>query len=71
MDEPKRREETARVRDVLPDESLGSNILIVGPTLSGKETIAFDLLAESWTSDCRPFVVTATDTAPAAICVYV
>jgi KaiC/GvpD/RAD55 family RecA-like ATPase len=63
MDEPTRREETARVSEVLPDESLGSNILIVGPTLSEKETIALDLLAESWTSDCRPFVITATDTA--------
>lgn len=57
------RKEGAQVSEILPDDALRSNILIIGPTLSEKDTIAFDLLAESWTSGCRPFVITATDTA--------
>lgn len=52
-----------RVSEMLPDESLKSNILICGPTLSKKDTIAFDLLAENWTADRRPFVITAADKA--------
>lgn len=48
---------------MLPDETLKSNILISGPTFSGKDSIALDLLSESWASERRPFVITATDTA--------
>ncbi|WP_136715929.1 DUF7504 family protein [Halorientalis salina] len=53
----------ARVSEILPDETLKSNILISGPTRSEKDTIAFDLLAESWASERPPFVITAMDTA--------
>lgn len=63
MNEPTTRREWPRVSDLLPDKTLESNILISGPTLSEKDTIAFDLLAESWSSGRPPFVITATDTA--------
>lgn len=58
-----RQGERTRVSEILPEESLKSNILITGPTLSRKDTIAFDLLAESWAAERSPFVITATDTA--------
>lgn len=57
------RGERARVSEILPEGTLNSNILISGPTLADKDTIAFDLLTESWASERPPFVITATDTA--------
>ena len=50
------------VADVLPDSSGESDVLVVGPTLSEKDRIAFDILADSWQSGRAPFVITATDT---------
>ena len=63
MNESRMRGAGTRVSELLPDETLKSNILISGPTLSGKDAIALDLLAESWASGRPPFVITATDTA--------
>lgn len=60
---PTSRRERADISEILPEETLKSNILIVGPTLSEKDTIAFDLLAESWAAGHPPFVITATDAA--------
>lgn len=62
-------QETANER-VSVDEVLGpvdpdSNILVVGPTLSEKDSIAFDVLARSWSNDAPPFVITTTDSSPA------
>jgi KaiC/GvpD/RAD55 family RecA-like ATPase len=50
------------VVDVLPDNSGGSDVLVVGPTLSDKDRIAFEILADSWKGGRAPFVITATDT---------
>jgi hypothetical protein len=50
------------VADALPNSAGGSDVLVIGPTLSDKDQIAFDLLADSWRSGRAPFVITATDT---------
>lgn len=57
-------EEKATVADGIPREALESDVLVVGPTLSDKDHIAFDMLAASWEDGPSPFVVTATDPAP-------
>lgn len=54
---------TERVLDVVPAETLESDILVMGPTLSKKDEIAIELLAENWTQDRTPFAVTATESA--------
>jgi len=53
--------ETATIADVLSSTEHRSAILIIGPTLSNKDEIAFDLLAESWNEETAPFAVTAAD----------
>lgn len=58
MQKPSRRKAGSRITAVLPEEVLDSNILITGPTLSEKDTIAFDLLADRWVSSHPPFVIT-------------
>lgn len=55
--------ETARVSEILPEERSGLNVLVFGPTLGGKDLVAFDLLADTWSARRPPFVITATDTA--------
>lgn len=55
--------EAVQVTDVVPFKALGPDVLVVGPTLGGKDPIAFDLLAERWAAAHPPFVITATDTA--------
>jgi len=58
--------ETATLADVLPSPQRRSDVLVIGPTLSDKDEIAFDLLAERWQDgDTNPFVVTASDSARA------
>lgn len=52
---------TATTADIVPPREYHSDILIIGPTLSDKDKIAFDLLAESWKENANPFVVTATE----------
>ena len=53
--------ETATIADALSSTERRSDVLIIGPTLSNKDEIAFDLLAESWNEETAPFAVTATD----------
>lgn len=50
------------VADVLPNSMGGSDVLVMGPTLSDKDEIAFEILADSWVAGREPFVITATDT---------
>lgn len=47
--------------DVLGSGGLDSNVLVIGPTLSNKDQLAYDLLAGSWANDISPFAITATD----------
>jgi hypothetical protein len=56
--------EKATVADGIPADARESDLLVVGPTLSDKDRIAFDVLAESWAAGSAPFAVTATDPAP-------
>lgn len=53
------RTEAACVTDVLPADA--TDVLVIGPTLSDKDLIAFELLADPWGTDANPFVITATD----------
>ena len=53
--------ETATIADALSSTERRSDVLIIGPTLSNKDEIAFDLLAESWNEETAPFAVTAAD----------
>ena len=55
--------ETATIADALSSTERRSDVLIIGPTLSNKDEIAFDLLAESWSEETAPFAVTASDSA--------
>jgi KaiC/GvpD/RAD55 family RecA-like ATPase len=50
--------------DVLGSGGLDSNVLVVGPTLSNKDQLAYDLLARSWANGVTPFAITATDAGP-------
>lgn len=61
-----KKEATKRetVTAALPSDTRGSEILVIGPTLSDKDHIAFDILVDSWETEADPFVVTATDPAP-------
>ena len=54
--------EKQTVAEVLPTDAGGSDVLVIGPTLSDKDQIAFDVLADSWETGRAPFVITATDT---------
>lgn len=56
--------ERATVADGIPADARESDVLVVGPTLSDKDHVAFDVLAESWEGGPAPFVVTATEPAP-------
>jgi KaiC/GvpD/RAD55 family RecA-like ATPase len=42
---------------------LSDNLLVMGPALSGKRTVAFDLLADAYEAEGCPCAITATDTA--------
>jgi hypothetical protein len=53
--------ELARVSDVVPNDARSSDTLVMGSTISQKEEIAYELLADSWATDSAPFVITATD----------
>lgn len=64
-DSPDQRHRTSTLRDVLDPDDHDSNILVVGPALSEKDQVAYELLAGSWTSGRSPFAITATDAEPA------
>jgi hypothetical protein len=55
--------EPARVVDVLPSAATRSDVLVLGPTLSDKDRLAFDLVIAAWQDGGEPFVISATDTA--------
>jgi len=61
VDNPGTEYETATIADALSSTERRSDVLIIGPTLSNKDEIAFDLLAESWNEETAPFAVTAAD----------
>jgi KaiC/GvpD/RAD55 family RecA-like ATPase len=61
-------ETTKQGRVVFPDDvpplDPTENLLVMGPALSGKSRVAFDLLADAYDVDACPCVITATDSAP-------
>jgi hypothetical protein len=62
-DDEARTADPARVVDVLPSAAPRSDVLVLGPTLSDKDRLAFDLVIAAWQDGGVPFVVSATEAA--------
>lgn len=56
--------EQSTILAALPSIARESDILVMGPTLSEKDQVAFDILVDSWEDRNNPFVITANDPAP-------
>lgn len=60
--EQKRESESASLREVIDTDAVGDTVLFVGPSMTGKQTIAIDLLGAVTRAYGHPFAVTTTDT---------